>query len=442
MKKRLLSLLLALVLLLIPLAGCQKNEPSNSPPADSAGTTPPADKAPDTAPEGEPVTLQYWTHVETPWNISNDELAAAFTEEFPNIKIEIEAYPYDDFEQKVQTSLLSKSGGADIYELWGGWAYEFAPTGVFSPVPDDLIGDLKEDCYEPVLGAFEHEGVYYGVPMEFNAESGAMLVNKPYFEEHGLSYPETWDEMINLATEHSVSKDNVFDMRGFDFIAHDTLPYTWLSMILSAGGTYLEGDTFNFDTPIAKETLQKLVDYVKINKVTNTDGLAGSDLENFHWLFLGEALMVPRGMWTIPVGEEEYGVTYGTDFDYVSMPFYGSEKRWAAETGWGLAVNAASSNADAAWEFISFCMRPENLLQLNIDRGMIPPRKSVANDPAYLEAVPYAKPILDVIDGASFIGPINTDLLKEAMINAFTDVAQNGVSVDDAVVKLNQDLLG
>lgn len=59
MKKRLLSLLLALVLLLIPLAGCQKNEPSNSPPADSAGTTPPADKAPDTAPEGEPVTLQY-----------------------------------------------------------------------------------------------------------------------------------------------------------------------------------------------------------------------------------------------------------------------------------------------------------------------------------------------------------------------------------------------
>lgn len=86
------------------------------------------DKAPDTAPEGEPVTLQYWTHVETPWNISNDELAAAFTEEFPNIKIEIEAYPYDDFEQKVQTSLLSKSGRADIYELWGGWAYEFAPT--------------------------------------------------------------------------------------------------------------------------------------------------------------------------------------------------------------------------------------------------------------------------------------------------------------------------
>ena len=69
---------------------------------------------------------------------------------------------------------------------------------------------------------------YYGVPMEFNAESGAMLVNKPYFEEHGLSYPETWDEMINLATEHSVSKDNVFDMRRFDFIAHDTLPYTCL----------------------------------------------------------------------------------------------------------------------------------------------------------------------------------------------------------------------
>lgn len=432
MKRKFLYLLIALLTLAMLITGCQKEEPAVDP---APGEQPAQEE-----PAAETITLKYWTHLETPWNISNDKLIAAFEEEFDNIKIEVEAYPYDDFEQKVQTSLISKSGGADIYELWGGWAYEFAPTGVFSPVPEDLIADLLDDCYEPVLGAFEVDGVYYGVPMEFNAEYGGLLVNKPYFEANNLEYPENWDDMIALATEHSVSSDGIFDMRGFDFISFDSLPYTWLSMILSSGGSYLEGDTFNFDTDIAKETLQALVDYVQVNKVTNIEGLAGSDLENFHWLFLEQALMVPRGIWTIPVAVEEYGIAYDEQFSYIPMPFYGDQKLWAAETGWGLAVNSGSAYADAAWEFISFCMRPENLLQLNIDRGMIPPRKSVAHDPSLIEAMPFAEPIVSVLDGASFIGPINTDVLKEAICNMYADIIQNGTSIDDAVAKLNQDI--
>lgn len=422
MKKKALSLVLAALMLMMALTGCQSgggNSESN---------------------EGDTITLKYWTHLETPWNISNDKLIAAFEAENPGIKIEVEAYPYDDFEQKVQTSLLSKSGGADIYELWGGWALEFAPTGVFSPVPDELMTDLLDDCYEPVLGAFEYDGAYYGVPLEFNAEYGGMLVNKPYFDEHNLAYPTTWDEMITLATENSVSDGDIFEMRGFDFISFDSLPYTWLSMILSSGGSYLEGDVFNFDTQIAKDTLQELVNYVKVNKVTNIDGLTGSDIENFHWIFLDEALMAPRGIWTIPVGEEEYDVTYGEDFSYIPMPFYGTEKRWAAETGWGLAVNASSEYQEAAWKFVSFCMEPDNLLELNIDRGMIPPRKSVAHNSEYVEAVPYAEPILEVLDGASFVGPINTDVLKESICNMFVDIIQNDTPIDEAVVKLNQNI--
>lgn len=422
MRNKLIYLLTALLIIMSLLAGCQG---SSGP---GGGND-----------EGN-IVLKYWTHLETPWNISNDKLIAAFEEEFPHIKIDVEAFPYDDFEQKVQTSLLSKSGGADIYELWGGWAYEYSNTGVFSPVPDELIGDLIDDCYAPVLGAFEYNGSYYGVPMEFNAEYGGMLINKPYFDENNLTVPATWDDMIALAAEHSVSKGDIFDMRGLDFISFDTLPYTWLSMILSSGGNYLEGDTFNFDTDIAKETLQKLVDYVKVDKVTNIEALLGSELENHDQLFLGEALMAPRGIWTIPSGDEDYGLEYGVDFSYAAMPFYGDKKLWAAETGWGLAVNAGSEYEEAAWEFVSFCLRPENLLGLNIDRGMIPPRKSVAHKQEFVDAVPFAKPILDVLDGASFIGPINTDILKESICAMFADIVQNNTPIDEAVAALNENI--
>ncbi|MCL1895689.1 MAG: extracellular solute-binding protein [Clostridiales bacterium] len=395
----------------------------------------------DTASQDGKTVLTYWAHSdEDAWNESDEAMIAAFQKENPDIIVEREAFPYDDFEQKVMTSFMSKSGGADIYMMWGGWAVDYASTGVFAPVPDEFIADLKGDCYEPVLGALEFEGKYYGVPLEFNAEWGGLLVNKAYFDEHGIAYPKDWDDMIRIGTENSVSSGEVFDMRGFDFISFDTLPYIWMQMILSSGGAFYDGESFDFATPLAKETLQKLVDYVTVDRMTNIECLTGGEIENHDWLFSGEALMAPRGMWTIGSGINDYELEYGVDFEYIQTPFYGPQKLWAAETGWSLGVNSSSANIDAAWKYVEFCLEPENLLQINIDCGMIPPRKSVAHDPDYVAAVPYAAPILDCLDGASFIGYFNTDTLKEAICNMYVDIVLNGTGVDDAVSELNDEL--
>jgi multiple sugar transport system substrate-binding protein len=400
--------------------------------ATTAGTT----SATTAEEKKEKVKLSYWTHLEEPWNNCDDEMIAAFQAINPHITIERESFPYDEFESKTQTSLMSKSGGADLYKLWGGWAIDFAPTGAFAPVPDDFYKDLKDDCYPPVLGAFEYEGKLYGVPLEFNAEWGGMLALKPYFVEHDISYPTTWDEMIAIATEHSKSTGDIFELRGFDFVSADSVCYTWLSMILSAGGQYVTDDGFDFNTPIAIETLQKLADYVTINKVTTVNALTGGDdIENFDRVFMGEALMAPRGLWVLPVGELDYEVFYGTDFDYIPTPFYGPQKKWASETGWGLAVNANAANPDEVWQFVDFLMEPKNLHDINIACGMIPPRKSVAK--TYANDVPSAKPIIDVLDGAQYIGNINSDILKEAAADALVDMVSNGTSASQAVLAIN-----
>ena len=419
--KRLFALLLAVTMTAAIFAGCNSGSASSG-----SG--------------GEQIKLQYWTHLEEPWNDSDDEMIAAFEKKYPNITIERESFPYDEFESKTMTSLQSKSGGADIYKLWGGWAIDFAPTGAFAAAPDKFYDELKADCYAPVLGAFEYGGKLYGVPLEFNAEWGGMLVYKPYFDEHGLKYPTKWDEMISLAAVHSEYSGDVFEMRGFDFISWDSMPYIYLQMILSSGGQYVtSGDDFNFDTPIAIETLQTLANYVTVDKLTNITGLTGGDdIENFDQIFLGKALMAPRGIWTIPVGIYDYEVEFGKDFDYVATPFYGSQKKWAAETGWGLAVNANSANSEAAWKFVEFLMEAGNLRKINADCGMIPPRKSVAKN--FASDMPAAKPILDVLEGAQFIGHINTDILKEAIIDAFVDMVQNGTPADVAVLDINDAL--
>ena len=441
--KKILTGLLVVSLLASMLAGCGKSStpaPAEKAPAAEAS----AEEAPageTAAAEGEQITLTFWTHVEQSWNDAQDKIIAEFEAANPNIKIQREGFPYDEFEAKTQTSLLSKSGGADIYELWGGWAIDYAPTGAFSPVPDDYVSHLIEDSYEPVLGAFEHDGKYYGVPWEFNIEYGGMLASVPKFKENNLEYPKTWDEMMEAAKTVAKHEGAIFETRGIDFYSWDTLTYTWLSMILSSGGQYMDGDKFDFATPIGIETMQKLIDYVKVDQVTNIDGLTnGGETEPYQWFFLGEALQMPRGPWVIAEGINDYELTYGEDFEYVAMPFYGSEKKFAAETGWGMAVNGSSPEQEAAWKFIEFWNEPERMMDFNIACGMIPASKTSAQNPAFIEALPHMQPLVDILEGGQYIGYFNTDTLKEAVIDMVVDIVNNDRAVEDAVKELDDTL--
>jgi multiple sugar transport system substrate-binding protein len=423
MKRNLSVLVLVMAALMALAAGCSKKE-------GAAGGS------------AQTVNLRFWTHQNIPWNDSNDRLAAGFMQENPGIKIEIEAFPYADFEQKTQTALASKTGGADIFELWGGWILDFAPTGALSPAPDALINVIKNDSYDPVLAGVYHDGKYYGVPIEFNQEGAGLLILKPWFEEHGIAYPKTWDEMIDIARKHRIYNNGTFELKGWNFISNDTLLFTYTAMIVSKGGNFLEdgGHRFNFDTPIGKEALQTLVDYVVKDHLTDISTFLGSGFDNEYEVFNGTGLMSPRGFWTIPTGKEMYGSEYGIDFDYIALPFYGPEKKWVAETGWSQAVNSGTQHPEESWKFVEYCHRTENLIQMAIDRGMIPPQKSAATSTAYLNALPYVKPIVDVLDGAQHIGYINTDVMKVALVNVFVDMVQSGLNVDAAVKRLNDEL--
>ena len=87
------------------------------------------------ASSGDVVELTFWGHQEDTWNTSYRAIADAFMAENPDIKINFEFFPYDEFESKVQTSLISKSGGADLYEIWGGWGVDYASTGALAAMP-------------------------------------------------------------------------------------------------------------------------------------------------------------------------------------------------------------------------------------------------------------------------------------------------------------------
>lgn len=390
---------------------------------------------------GDVIELTFWAHQEESWNNSYKEIAEAFTADNPNIKIKFEFYPYDEFESKIQTSLIAKSGGADLYEIWGGWANDFAPTGALAAIPNDMAVEFNQDSYPSTIGSLEHEGKLYGMPMEFNIECGAMLVNLDLLEQNGLTIPTTWNELIETAKQASVMEGVEFKVKGFDFVNWDSVPYLMTSMILSNGGRYLNEDgTFNFTSPQAKEAFTELASLVQEHKVTNLIGLTGGgDLEGYQELFANKALFVPRGPWCIAEGIQTFELTYDEDFTYVAMPWYGKDIAFAAETGWSLAVNGSSDKQEAAFKFLEYFYNDEVLLQHNINCGMIPPKKSVAHSEELVSSMPFVEPLVEILEKAQYIGHFNTDFFKEAINNTFVDYC-SGVygSIDEALTQLEE----
>lgn len=420
--KKIVSLLLC-VSLVLSLAGCSGSKDSGN-----AGGS------------GEKVTLTMWAHQNEPWNAAYEDAIAAFEEENEGIEIHLETFPYDEFEAKAQTSLIDGEGGADIYELWGGWALDFTPHGTLMAMPDDFAAQVREETYAPTYGALVYEDKLYGVPLEFNIEYGAMLVNLPLMEANHVSVPTTWEELRTAAVQGTVHDGNVFQVKGFDFVNWDSVPYYFLAMILQQGADYMTEDgAFDVTTEEAKTAFHELATMVTEDKVTDLEGLAGGgDMEGYQQLFAGRVTMCPRGPWCISEGIESFGLAYGTDFDYVATPLYGSGQAFAAETGWSLAVNSSCAEQEAAMKFVQYLYQDEVMLDHNIRCTQIPSKIGLAESAEYLEAMPYTSVLLDILEDAQFIGYFNTDRLKEAVNNTFEEYCSgNYASVDEAMEILN-----
>ena len=388
--------------------------------------------------------VEFWGHENESWNNSHRSIIQKYNASQAEIEVVPTFFPYDDFEAKIQTSLMASGAGADLYEIWGGWALDFVESGALSEVPAALTQNLINDCYAPVLGALRSGNKFYGVPVEFNNEYGGMLVNKPRFQQLGIPYPQTWDDIINVARRTTVRRGDIFDVRGIDFATNDTLTYTFLSMILSRGGQYWVNNRFRFNTPQAIEALQTLVDYVLVDRIANAESAYGIDgAESWHFIGRNEAMMVPRGPWVIAELEAEYGKKIGVDFDFVPFPFWGPTKVFPAETGWSMCVPKSSKVAEAAWKYAAYFLEPSNLVQHNINCAQIPPTKSAARDPRILREMPFMAPIMAILDNSVFIGPFNTDVLKSNLSQVFLSLCSRDgtyASVTAALTALENQL--
>lgn len=409
MKKR-IAAVLAIIMSMSLLAGCQSKEAES--------------KTEATKNEDGKTTLTFWCHENEPWVKAYKEMAKKFEAANPDYKVKVQDYPFDVYNDKIQAALTSKTAGPDVIAVWGGKAPNFIKSDALSEVPEELSKQLAEDYMAPTTGIYTKDGKYYGVPMEFNLEYGGMIVNKKLFDESGITYPQTWDEL--RATSKKVAKKNgdILEMRGFEMIDADALICNYLAMILQQGGQYItEDNSVDFATPEGIKAMEEIVSMVKDGEC-DLEGLT-NDQYCFNDVYQDKGYMASVGSWGIGEGTDSYDLTYGEDFEYVKVPQYGSQMAFASETGWGIIVPANGKNLDAAWEFVTFFSQPENLVEHNIACNQLPPRKSLLDSEEYKSAMPNISFLLDILPNGQWMGPYNTSDMRVIFNDMFIDLCQS-----------------
>lgn len=193
MKKKVISTLLAALMITSLVAGCGAK----------AGTE--SDNKDTSSGDGEKVTIKFLSAME----LVDEEMIEAFEAENPDIDVEFDYVDSGNYSAKF-AALASSNEVPDVFWTQSGYYCDQINEGLLMDLSDALAdkayeGDIAwKDTFIPSLldslqniaytGCGEMESYDYGVP--FTMTTVAVMYDKAIYDKLGLTEPETWDDFM------------------------------------------------------------------------------------------------------------------------------------------------------------------------------------------------------------------------------------------------------
>jgi multiple sugar transport system substrate-binding protein len=394
---------------------------------------------------GEKIEIRVWGHQAPAFNAANQAMFDEFMKQNPNVTIKYETFPWDVFIQTIQTSLPA-GNTADVILIPGGYTCRYAAGGQLLEVPAAVMTLTAAEAlfYSAPLGGQTCDGKLYGFPAEYNIEYGGAYVNPALFKAAGLAYPpqwSNWDAVIADAKKlTTVGSDGVMTVAGLHYTNSDQLFTYFLAGILEQGSNYFaeDGKHFNFNSPEAVATIQKLMDMAQVDKVVDPI------IFNAESEWVGESFAQGHngigilGSWYAGDAKLAYP---DLAFDYVTLPpMMGATHKFASVGGWGYVVGKSTQHPEVAWQLAAFLgANQANVFNFNSTSGTVPAMKSVATDPKLLEKAPFIAAVLPVLDAGQYQGNLtdSDQLAYEIIYPNILAALQGSATAQETADKIN-----
>jgi sorbitol/mannitol transport system substrate-binding protein len=319
----------------------------------------------------------------------------------PGIEVKWVTLEENVLRQKVTTDIATKGGQFDVltigtYEvpIWAkkGWLVALDNLGADYDV-DDLLPAIRS--------GLSVDGKLYAAP--FYGESSMTMYRKDLFEKAGLTMPEkpTWDFVIDAAKKLTDKASGTYGicLRGKPGWGENM---AILGVMGNSFGTRWFDEQWHptFDGPEWKDMLTT---YVNLMKEAGPPGATSNGFnENLALFNSGKCAMwidatVAAGFVTDP---KESKVADKVGFALAPNKGLGKSANWL--WAWSLAIPAGTQKTEAAEKFVAWATSKHYTELVAEKEGWahVPPgtRKSLYENPKYLEAAPFAKLTLDSIN--------------------------------------------
>jgi ABC-type glycerol-3-phosphate transport system substrate-binding protein len=370
----------ALVVLSLLLAACGGAATEAPAPATEA---PAVTEAP---PAGEEQTISVWGFVWTAdWL---DAIVPQFEAENPGVKVNVERFEYDPYQDMVLTTLASGEGVPDVATLDPFWAGDLIRGETVIPL-DKATTELNPDDFVPGgWNLCSWQGQQYGLPLDldFNLLFYRKDVYDAAMQTLGMTeFPTTTDDFVTLAQEvvKETGKPAIIVDQG-DY-------YIWYQGFLAPLGGNLINDAgteyiFNNDKGVEALTLyDDLVNKYKIGQLWTLD----TDGDVMVAVQAEDAQAVMRGSWwatEVASGAPEQEGKWGI----APLPWGPAGRQYTAATGGAcLSIPTKAKEPELAWEFMKFAESFENQVEYYKIVAGVPSLETSWADPAFDEINPY-----------------------------------------------------
>nr|WP_232535323.1 sugar ABC transporter substrate-binding protein [Nocardia terpenica] len=364
------------------------------------------------------------------------QIIEAFGRLHPEIKIQVQMSGPDP-----QQQILTYCAGGkcpDVLMEWESYS-RFAELGVLYDLNKMLDKDpayaarLHADSTPNLLETFQFQGGQYVLPEQW---AGVFLYyNRKLFEEAGLKPPPgSWEHAWTFAefleaTKALTKRDAAGNTTQWGFADAWLVP-RWSAAIFGMNNgapwftppidpthtnidddRFIEGFQFYADLSVKHRVAPLAADLQTISA-----SLSALDL-----FTQGKAAMVLTGHWQY----SGFLAAPDLDFDVTVLPVGPHGQGAKSDIGTtGLAIAAASSKKDLAWEFVKFATGPEGQKAVAASGLFVPALKSARNSPEFAQAHTRIRN-LEVLTG----GPDNSNHLPVSPMwpqidSAFTRYAE------------------
>ncbi len=363
--RRLLALLgvLALVAAACSSANTADTDPSTTQATtttEAAGGSEPETTTTTTLPtvSEEPTTIRYFTFSAAPDNLDVLEaMIAAFEAENPDVKVEVETAPFDEYFTLLQTQVAGNDA-PDAFELNFESFVTFATKGTLAdlgPLTNADQGFNAAAYYQPAFDAFAVDETQYALPESYSTVM--LFFNKDIFDAVGIDYPTddwTWTEERAAAEQIAASGDDVW---GFYAGVH----YWEFYKAAWQNGCSFFGDdgSVQVNEPGCVDALQFMIDYVNDGVQPTAAEMGGvSDGDMF---LNGELGMLTSGIWM-------FSAFADADFPWDVVVEPGNTQGGSHFFANGVAVSAASDagKQEAAYRWLRFFTSSDEAAKMRV----------------------------------------------------------------------------